>query len=290
MDPLQGANFYEFNLTGTTFNQGDVSDADFRNSNIDEAAFPRYSWEYTVVNGVDFRGALGHFLNGNNVIQTNGLINAIDLSGQHTNLYIRNDIIQPVVTNSIYMTNISAITIVLDGTNWTSTIDCQNVSTAQLDGTLHLAFTDCTPTELEGHTFRLFEWNQNTRTGEFDAVTSDPELGVTWDTSKLYTDGTVRLSLVDSDGDNISDSWEETYFRSISNCVPTSLCSNRINTVRQAYIAGLNPNDPDDFFAVSNVWNVLGWNATSGRVYSVWWSTNLLEGFQPPWKRISCGR
>jgi hypothetical protein len=25
----------------------------------------------------------------------------------------------------------------------------------------------------------------------------------------------------------------------------------------------------------------LCWNAVSGRVYSVWWSTNLLEGFQP---------
>jgi hypothetical protein len=26
--------------------------------------------------------------------------------------------------------------------------------------------------------------------------------------------------------------------------------------------------------------SVLGWNATSGRVYSVWCSTNLLSGFQ----------
>lgn len=141
------------------------------------------------------------------------------------------------------MASNSTISLILDGTNWTSKIDCQNVSTAQLDGTLHLAFTNCIPTELEGHTFQLFEWNQNTRTGEFANVTSAPELGVTWDISKLYTDGTVRLSLVDSDGDNISDSWEETYFGGPTNANPTATCSNGVNTIRQAYIAGLNPND-----------------------------------------------
>jgi hypothetical protein len=51
----------------------------------------------------------------------------------------------------------------------------------------------------------------------------------------------------------------------------------------QEYIAGLNPTNSDTFAltdfsgTVSN--NVLGWNAVSGRVYKVYWSSNLVDGF-----------
>ncbi len=93
------------------------------------------------------------------------------------------------------------------------------------------------------------------------------------------------LGLMDSDGDGILDDWERQHG---GNQNPEQTCSNGVNTVRQAYIAGLDPNDPTDFFEVSNVWNVLGWPSVSGRVYSVYWATNLLDGFQPleaniPW-------
>jgi len=89
------------------------------------------------------------------------------------------------------------------------------------------------------------------------------------------------LGLTDSDGDGIPDDWERQHG---GNQNPERTCSNRINKVRQAYIAGLNPNDPNSQFLTSALRfptsSVLGWNATSGRVYSVWWTTNLLNGFQ----------
>jgi hypothetical protein len=55
----------------------------------------------------------------------------------------------------------------------------------------------------------------------------------------------------------------------------------------QSYIAGLNPNDPNSQFRLrlevspEASEQVLRWSTASGRVYSVWTGTNLLEGFVP---------
>ncbi len=89
----------------------------------------------------------------------------------------------------------------------------------------------------------------------------------------------------DLDSDQIKDSWEKQHFGSVSNCDPTAVCSNGVNTLRQAYIAGLDPKDPGDklllsvFRPQSSVIS-LEWTAVSGRVYSVLWTTNLQSGFQ----------
>ena len=55
----------------------------------------------------------------------------------------------------------------------------------------------------------------------------------------------------------------------------------------QSYIAGLDPNDPASQLrltldhATSPSTRALRWSTVSGRIYSVWNSTNLLEGFAP---------
>ena len=62
-----------------------------------------------------------------------------------------------------------------------------------------------------------------------------------------------------------------------------------MNTLLETYIAGLDPNDPDSNFLASILpGSILQWDAASGRVYSVHYSTNLLERFLPletniPW-------
>ena len=101
-------------------------------------------------------------------------------------------------------------------------------------------------------------------------------------------------ALWDSDADGISDPWEQKYFGGSTNANPNAVCSNGINTVRQAYIAGLNPNDPQSALRVTDLSNgkTLGWNAASGRIYSVYFSTNLMFGFQClgsniPWTQAS---
>ncbi len=68
-------------------------------------------------------------------------------------------------------------------------------------------------------------------------------------------------------------------------------------SVREAYIAGLDPNEPQSRLLISDFRTLtagkeLGWRAVSGRVYSVYWTTNLLTtGFEClesniPWTRV----
>jgi hypothetical protein len=48
----------------------------------------------------------------------------------------------------------------------------------------------------------------------------------------------------------------------------------------QEYIAGTNPTNSESCLkAVQAVRNIITWSAVSGRVYSVYWSTNLVQGF-----------
>jgi hypothetical protein len=89
----------------------------------------------------------------------------------------------------------------------------------------------------------------------------------------------------DYDGDGLPNEWEVLHFGNINRAAATAICSNGFNTIREAYIAGLDPNDPDSEFMTSASrspisGNILQWQGVSGRVYSVYYSTNLLNGFQ----------
>ncbi len=88
----------------------------------------------------------------------------------------------------------------------------------------------------------------------------------------------------DSDGDGLPDWWEELYFSGATNANPSATCSNGVNSVWQAYIAGLDPTSPTNCFLLQVLQpppSVLRWNSVSGRVYNIYWTTNLLEDFQP---------
>jgi subtilisin family serine protease len=90
----------------------------------------------------------------------------------------------------------------------------------------------------------------------------------------------------DSDNDGLPNNWETLYFGGATNANPAALASNGINTVMECYIAGLNPTNRSSVFrasvtSLSSSDKLIGWNATSGRVYTVYSSGNLQEGFQP---------
>ncbi len=109
--------------------------------------------------------------------------------------------------------------------------------------------------------------------------------------------GTLNVTLYfDRNNNGIPDWWEIQFCGGATDADPSATCSNGVNTVWEAYIAGLDPNDPNAAFLTSIQWNppqaILGWNTASDRVYSVWWTTNLLENFQPletniPWTQGS---
>jgi PKD repeat protein len=88
----------------------------------------------------------------------------------------------------------------------------------------------------------------------------------------------------DTDSDGIPDEWENQHFGGSTNANPHALAANGVNTILEAYVAGLNPTNAQSVFSISNQQlasqRVLEWNAVSGRVCSVYWTTNLLNGFQ----------
>ena len=54
-----------------------------------------------------------------------------------------------------------------------------------------------------------------------------------------------------------------------------------------AYIAGFDPTDPDASFLISDLTlltakSIIEWTAVSGRVYTIYWTSNLLSGFGSP--------
>ncbi len=90
----------------------------------------------------------------------------------------------------------------------------------------------------------------------------------------------------DFDGDGIPNEWEAEHFGSITNASGNLTCANGWNTVRQVYIAGLDPQDPNSKFSFSVeadtfFGNILRWQNVSRREYAVYCSTNLLSGFTP---------
>ncbi len=99
------------------------------------------------------------------------------------------------------------------------------------------------------------------------------------------TSGTNTISVLgtgtdDGDGNGLPDWWELQHFGG-TGVNPNAVCSNRVNTVIQAYVAGLNPTNSSARFGITNhSRNLIQWNAVSGRVYNVYWSTNLMNGFQ----------
>ncbi len=85
---------------------------------------------------------------------------------------------------------------------------------------------------------------------------------------------------IDGDGNGMPDWWEQQHFGG-TGVNPNAVCSNGVNTMIQAYVAGLNPTDSSARFGITNhSRNLIQWNAVSGRVYNVYWTTNLMNGFQ----------
>ncbi|MEN8254624.1 MAG: hypothetical protein ABFR33_04055 [Verrucomicrobiota bacterium] len=95
------------------------------------------------------------------------------------------------------------------------------------------------------------------------------------------------LSLVDSDGDGLPDTWELGYYSHITdNVTSNDIVANAVNTALQAYIAGFDPTDSGAFFIITDISDsagnpVIQWNQAVGRQYDIYWSPNLTLGFAP---------
>lgn len=112
------------------------------------------------------------------------------------------------------------------------------------------------------------------------------DIGSNWIYTYIMLDD-IRVTGVpdpDRDDDGLPNEWEWFYFGSETNANPLALASNGVNTLLEAYIAGINPTNPASFFKTSltnETGFIVQWSAISGRVYSVFGAANLLDGFLP---------
>ncbi len=90
----------------------------------------------------------------------------------------------------------------------------------------------------------------------------------------------------DDDSDGLPNWWELQHFESVIGSPPIdALCSNGVNTIRQAFIAGIDPKDPNAAFVAfmehspDSDGPIVQWNPVSGRVYSVYWASSLSNPF-----------
>jgi len=112
---------------------------------------------------------------------------------------------------------------------------------------------------------------------------------LSWVSSVTALHGLLQVmppSDLDSDGDGIPDQWELQYSDGATNLIATIDPDGDGFDNFHEYIAGTNPTNYDPF-AVSHIEQsildpqdiILRWNGVSGRVYNIYWTTNLLDGF-----------
>ena len=168
------------------------------------------------------------------------------------------------------------------------------------------AYSNSTPVVISGTTLQADTWYTFTVSSDYSSDTWALDVDGTNVLSHFdfYANGTVlntfmvrneELSAVyldnlsfaeattDADGDGLPDWWEITHYGS-TNISSGAMASNGVNTVGGAYIAGLNPTNENAFFALTDlqggaVNTEIYWTGVSGRVYSVYWTSNLLSGF-----------
>jgi len=88
---------------------------------------------------------------------------------------------------------------------------------------------------------------------------------------------------LDADGDTLPNEWETKYYGGTTNANPDALAANGVNTVREAYIADLNPTNAASYFRITAISNrpsscVVCFPSSSNRLYTMNWCSNLVNG------------
>jgi hypothetical protein len=186
------------------------------------------------------------------------------------------------VSGDLVMSNTATLRIELGGLTAGTEYDRLAVTGhAALDGTLRVSLTNAFA-PAAGAAFDVLTYGSHSNA--FATLVLPPlGAGDLWHVSYGSTSVTLRVLARsgDFDGDGLPNGWEYDHFGSATGAAPNALAANGVNTVREAYVADLDPNDPGSVFPpITNiepgVWMLVIDSTSTARLYDVEWSTNLL--------------
>ena len=198
---LMNASLWDTDMTNATLVNANLRNcgicfSNFTDANLTNAKLNSAYFRSSVLNGADMRGATGFRSDDSttqNTIMSDGTIQGLILDKDNPRLIVRNfeclDHQSPIaihVAQQMQLSNESIIEIIMNDKHWNSTISFSNGIPVALDGTLLLEIDAANVEALAGTSFHIFDWSGVNPTGQFQ-ISSDE----TWDTSRLYTDGTV---------------------------------------------------------------------------------------------------
>ena len=185
--------------------------------------------------------------------------NTIGLQGNLSDRYVE------VVNNTSYVKNSFAIEFTAS-TDW--------LSYSPTSGTV--AESGSTPILFTANAAGLTDGSY---TGNVALICNDPN------NATVNVPFYFHVGVADGDADGMPDAWETLYFGGPGNADPSDLAANGVNTLLEAYIAGLNPTNSSNVFEINNFdadYDGLDsrhvmWSTASNRVYSIYWSPDLMH-------------
>jgi autotransporter-associated beta strand protein len=199
---LTNANFSGANMPGALLDSTLLNNANLRNANLQNAIFSLATLNGADFSAADLRGATDFDPTGTttkNTILPDGTIQGLHLSGSNSLLIVRDytgSMPIPIhVTGGMTIADSGTLQIVLSGPTWGSTISFDPGITVTFGGILDMAAPGVDPNSLLGQSIPLFDLTGVTASGQFSQVTSHLPSRYTWNTSGLYTSGTIDLTL-----------------------------------------------------------------------------------------------
>ncbi len=194
---LSGVYLYQCDLTGWDFSGQNLTNTDFYLATLTSANFAdadlRGSTEFNPPASASTHSA----------ILSDGTIAGLNMGASET-LVVQNYPLGITVRQSMTLSATSTLKLVLSGTTWGSTISFDSGIPVNLGGTLSVTFASgVNAASQTGRTFQLFNWTGVTPSGTFSTVTLPAAAGLWWDTTALYTAGTVRSYDADVNGDGV---------------------------------------------------------------------------------------
>jgi uncharacterized protein YjbI with pentapeptide repeats len=212
------ASYSSRDLTGIVLGGNDLTGWNFANQKLTSANFAGSALTNTNFTDADLRGASGwtpiDLTIVHNTIRPDGSIQSLALLSGET-LVVNNNPIAIMITSSATLDPAATLKFLLDN-HWTSPIGFSPGLTPTLAGTLDLEFAQgVDPASLLGQTVQLFHWNGPLSVANRFTTLKLPGGGLTWDTSQLYTAGTLKVGgvLGDYNYDGLVDAADYTLWR-----------------------------------------------------------------------------